>query len=457
MQKAMFIDHWIRILSHNGIFSTFELSQESTNALIHLFSILPDMESNSVWIKEKRPTFEEYCHDYPYGDEDDVENTSDDNLLKDYQHDYPFDYMWYQFTFKHEKIVHSDEEYYGVVATTLRDNRYILAINDLNSKSEIDCTEFIQYLIEKIAELTPEIYAEELKTIHYEYRKGNIKRSDYWDIVPEGRNEFRALFKDGELEECRKFLMETPNPKWNEGYPLSKEHTARDYFEACAIGLKACTDPESGKRIRWEDTKEEKERYGGITPREIYSMYADGRENGLVHVPLDDAAAFLEWMDEKGPYYDFNGHHPWEVLASGLSTTGSIHFQAVRDVKYDIKDGKILRKDTSNKIAFVLSGKAFFRIPQTLHFYLALRRAGIDVYLCDDTYFLQVINEEDELSVDQESFYSETVQLPSDDEEKRKQMIGKTKWKEIENFFEKAKEKQKSENKKKKETTNKRK
>ena len=196
-------------------------------------------------------------------------------------------------------------------------------------------------------------------------------------------------------------------PKWNEGYPLSKEHTARDYFEACAIGLKACTEPESRKRIRWEDTKEEKERYGGITPREIYSMYADGREDGLVHVPLDDPAAFLEWMDEKGPYYDFNGHHPWEVLPSGFSTTNSIHFEAVQDVRFEMEGKKIVKRIPSNRIAFVLSGKAYHRIPQTLHFYLALRHAGIDVYLCDDTYFLQILNEEDELSVDQEDFYSE--------------------------------------------------
>ena len=447
MQKAMFMDYWIYQLSHAGIFSTYSLDKESVDALKHLFSLLPKGESHSIWIKEKSPSFEEYRKDYPYGGENDAEDTDENLLMEDYRFEYPFEFMWYQFKFKHETI--RDEEYYGVIATTLRDTRYILSINDLNEHSEIECAEFINYLTDKISVLNPDSYAEDLKAIPYEYRKGKIKRFDYYNIFPNERNAFHSLFKEGELEECRKFLMETPIPKWYEDYPLSKEHTARDYFEACAIGLKACTEPESRKRIRWEDTKEEKERYGGVTPREIYSMYADGREDGLVHVPLDDPAAFLEWIDEKGPYYDFNGHHPWEVLPSGFSTTNSIHFEAVQDVRFEMEGKKIVDRIPSNRIAFVLSGKAYHRIPQTLHFYLALRHAGIDVYLCDDTYFLQILNEEDELSVDQEDFYSETVQLPIDDEEKRKKMIEKINWEEIENFFEKAKEKKEEKRKSK--------
>ena len=102
MQKAMFMDRWIYQLSHAGIFSTYSLTKESADALKHLFSLLPKGESHSIWIKEKSPSFEEYRKDYPYGGEEDAEDTNENLLMEDYRFDYPFEFMWYQFKLKHE-------------------------------------------------------------------------------------------------------------------------------------------------------------------------------------------------------------------------------------------------------------------------------------------------------------------------------------------------------------------
>lgn len=72
------------------------------------------------------------------------------------------------------------------------------------------------------------------------------------------------------------------------------------------------------------DSEKEHRRYGGVTPKELYYMFADGRDDSMSKVPLDDAGAFAEWLEQKGLYYEFNGHHPWELLPS-YSTEDSGH------------------------------------------------------------------------------------------------------------------------------------
>lgn len=86
-------------------------------------------------------------------------------------------------------------------------------------------------------------------------------------------------------------------------------------YEACAICYQAIgLEPKS--HCMFVDSDEEHQRYGGVTPKELYYMYADGRDGGMSKLPLDDAAAFEEWLEQKGPHYEFNGHHPWEILPS---------------------------------------------------------------------------------------------------------------------------------------------
>lgn len=104
--------------------------------------------------------------------------------------------------------------------------------------------------------------------------------------------------------------------------------TARDFYEACAVCYKVVR-MEQHVHFSFKDSKEEHLRYNGTTPKELYYMFADGRDDGLSCVPLDDAAAFAEWHNQKGPYYEFNGHHPWEILPSG-SVEYSMHLQVMK-------------------------------------------------------------------------------------------------------------------------------
>ena len=155
--------------------------------------------------------------------------------------------------------------------------------------------------------------------------------------------------------------------------------TARTFYEACAIGYQAIGltgNDRSLFRLKTPETEEEHLKYGGITPKELYYMYADGRDDGLQELPLDDAIAFSEWLNKKEPYYKFNGSHPWEIITS-FSTSFSMHLSIARP--YVIKDGKFIER--KNGFFFYLSGDDYWRSIQTIKFYLALINADYKVKL----------------------------------------------------------------------------
>ncbi len=106
--------------------------------------------------------------------------------------------------------------------------------------------------------------------------------------------------------------------------------------------------------------------YGGAaqTPKEMYYSRADARDDGLKNVPMDDPAAFEEWDSEKGPYYEFNGSHPWEIIPS-FSTSFSMHLYP--------------RESESGGYYFGLSGSSDIRTPETIVAANALYEAGYPV------------------------------------------------------------------------------
>ena len=57
----------------------------------------------------------------------------------------------------------------------------------------------------------------------------------------------------------------------------------------------------------------------GLSPKEQYKKYADGRDEGLGEIDPDSPAAFAEW------YVGRRGGHPWEVCRGGNSTHVSLY------------------------------------------------------------------------------------------------------------------------------------
>ena len=140
--------------------------------------------------------------------------------------------------------------------------------------------------------------------------------------------------------------------------------TARTFYEACAVIYNSLGMHGDTKTYKYQETDTERAHYGGIeqTPKELYYALADGRDNGLKNIPMDDPAAFKEWRDRKGPYYEFNGSHPWEIIPS-FSISNSMHLTPC--------------ENTSGECYFDLSGESPARMPDTIFASNALYEAGI--------------------------------------------------------------------------------
>ncbi len=129
--------------------------------------------------------------------------------------------------------------------------------------------------------------------------------------------------------------------------------TARIFYEACAVIYESLGVKRDVRFYLYKENETERQRYGngGLTPKEMYYAIADGRDDGLRNVPMDDPAAFENWMEMKEPYYEFNGSHPWEIIPS-FSISNSMHLMP--------------RKDRSGEYLLELSGDAISRAPDRL-------------------------------------------------------------------------------------------
>lgn len=365
--NAFQVGYWITVLSDgNRQTSLDEADETAFLRLIRLIDRLAPVGNDNrreYWLKVPRGSLEEFREYYD-------EEASEEEVREVMLIEYPDEISWYKVCSVHHKGLRN-REFYGLFLN----GKYILSLNDANGYNcRIEgISELLVWLTEEtkkvITELENGTYnARIAKELPASYKYGLISRKDYWDIYPELRREYRDCFGDKKI---RKFLEYAEN---FEGDRISGDclpsMTARQYYEACltgylAIGLK----PRSS--CLFQDTEEEHRRYGGITPKEVYYKYADGRDDGMQKVPLDDAEAFGEWLDQKGEYYEFNGHHPWEIIPS-MSTEFSLHLYV----------GKVREEDSvKGGYYFSLSGSTFDRSRDTVLFYLALREAGLPVRL----------------------------------------------------------------------------
>lgn len=132
----------------------------------------------------------------------------------------------------------------------------------------------------------------------------------------------------------------------------------------------------------------------------MYYSLADGRANGLKGVPMDDPSAFDEWNSDKGPYYQFNGSHPWETIPS-FSTSFSMHL--------------IPRKDSTGKYYFSLSGESSVRSPETIVAANALYESGYPIKISGMDVIINRIEGTDYLSVvpiGRRTFFENCIKLP---------------------------------------------
>lgn len=340
---------------------------ETTKAdILKIFDLLDEVapvgddNKKELWLQIRRPTLDEYLDYNHYVDrcfpEDD--RTPDDELCEEYKTKYPNETVWVPLvTVNH----HIDKDFYAIFLSHM----YVLSIGDCNEKGwPVDATPLTRWILkatgEAIKKLQAGTYNEEVaQELPTAYRHGMIGRKDYWDIYPDFRKSF---MKDLTKEEIAEFLEAATEEDPTEDTLLPRM-TARTYYDAFAL----CHDAVGYDRNRFttfKETEEEKDWYGGTSAREKYFHTADGRDDNLRSVPLDDPEAFNLWYNHKG-CYEFNGSHPWEVRTSG-SISFSIHLFPIRQ---------------DNGWFFRLDGDSYGSSTEIVKYYLALKHAGIPVSL----------------------------------------------------------------------------
>lgn len=373
--NAFDVDAWIEVMHRR----TRRLDAKSQTALMQLFDlteqIAPVGQDNrrEFWLKAKRGSLAEFCAHV----EDEL---SEQEARAWMQSEYPEEECWYKFVSVHHNACRNGE-FYGVFLN----GKCVLTLNDPNEEGwPSDAIELIEWLVagtkEVLEKLNAGTYSEEIqKTLPNRYKYGVISRRDYWDIYPEERADYRSVFSEEQIASflsCKNELdAEVPQH-------CLPEMTARKFYEACAVCYQAI-DTEPRYYFPFKDTELEHLNYNGITPKELYYMFADGRDDGLRNVPLDDAAAFADWKNKRGPHYEFNGSHPWEIVPSS-STEYSLHLYVSR---------------SEAGYYFSLSGSAFHRSKDTIRSFLALRDAGFPIKLYEGTRMLARLEETDWIGI----------------------------------------------------------
>ena len=408
---------------------TPRLDAESQQAMIKLVEVIDqlapigDDNRRDLWFSMPRATFEEY---HRYHDDEDY---TEEEIQSLYHSEYPDELCWYSLTSIHHHAVR-EEEFYAIFLN----NRYILSINDSNSEYfPMNATEFIEVIKERVLAVIEEVkagtYNDRIrKELPAKYKRGLILRKDYWDIYPHLREEYHKCFEPGEIEEFLRMASEkdlTARPS-----DCLTQMTARQFYDACYAGYKAIGYEPRG-HYQFEDTEEEHNRYGGASAKETYYMYADGRDDGLLNVPIDDPDAFASWMNRERPYYEPNGSHPWEVVTS-MSISHSIHLYVTNHVGDGTRD---------SKYHFALAGGDFSRSPETIEFFLGLYHAGLPVRLIDADSLVARLQETDEIGIISEfekPWYRTTVNgvyvedlAQLSDEDKPELIAKKVKWESI--------------------------
>ncbi len=128
--------------------------------------------------------------------------------------------------------------------------------------------------------------------------------------------------------------------------------TANEYFNYCKIAYIAA---------KQEDEHVDET----LSGRELYHIFADGRDDGLLDIDGDSQQEFADWIDGKHPKKEMGGH-PWEIKRGGNTTHITL---AVYRPPYSQR----------NRFVVELCGEAWTRFAETLKMLYAIHEAGLPI------------------------------------------------------------------------------
>ena len=163
---------------------------------------------------------------------------------------------------------------------------------------------------------------------------------------------------------------------FDSGYFWRKENaqvegmTANKFFEYCRIAYLASEE----KDDHLDHT---------LTGREMYDRYSDGRYGALLDINPDSTEEFMQWLDGKIPCNRHGGDHPWEIKRGGNTTHIDLYIHRAREYGWYASEEGRKKDDTSTKVIVGLCGHHIGRIVETVKMFLAIRKAGLPIWIDD--------------------------------------------------------------------------
>ena len=218
-------------------------------------------------------------------------------------------------------------------------------------------TNAVDKVIEMLGDSTYNQYV--VDNLSFNKRLGKIKRTDYWNIYPELRQDYFSAIDTNEIQEFLDYVSSQPKEKPATRIP---QMTAGFFFDCCKIGYTA---------NNYEISSE-------FSAKQLFVKYADGRDDGLLELDEDSAEVFLDWYHNR----ENHGGHPWEVCRGGNSTHISLYVNQDDEGWY-----------------MSLAGSSCGRSVETIKFYLALAKQDIPISLRDSAGIVARLTEDDYIGI----------------------------------------------------------
>lgn len=414
MLTAPKLDNYIRQYENKNMGDeSNRFTKESWEILKEFYKLLDDIKpcgsdnDHILYFKLPRGPIEDFGDYKTYVELGEVTNKEEFvDLWKFY---YPDDEKWYMMYTKH--FTRKENEFYALAFNNklVLQNEEIYDTNYTDDISDI-IKELICIIKENIEMLKKNEYNSYIeKNLDKRLRYGTITRKDYYNLFPDLRSNYLEDLKKDEIEKFKKNvewqinLPKNPKYEWKPSIEIGrlKHMTANDFYKFCLLGYNANKYKE----------------HEGLTAKEAYYKYADGRDEGLKDIDENSYEDFDNWLNDKNKF----GGHPWEVCRGGNSTHISLY---VGQDEY----GYYL----------TLDGKSFGRSIETIRFYNALKDNNAPVFLNDAEEILNRILEKDKIGVVpdyiitryQESSFpnGKIVDFVHLDDEKEDEMIKLVKW-----------------------------
>ena len=353
---------WLGHIHYREVSCRFSYDKKSYRLIDQIFEVVRKIaptrnnDVRELWLTAERGPIEDF------GDIDELLADGTVESREEFEawwHErYPEETCWYQFSAVEDAEIGYRAIFIG--------QKFVIEVDERKEKDyPNDISEFAKWILDAL-----NVAYQRLQDGSYndfvdanlppQHRTGTLVRKYLWDAFPDARTSFFKNISPADVAEFVKYASEQDSDRRRLTNHL-KEMTANDFFSFCALGYK-------------ENNYEGCE----LTPREQYYKHADGRDDGLGEIDGDSPEAFHEWYNDR----NHHGGHPWEVCRGGNSTHVSLYV-------HEDEDGYTL----------TVAGDAWTRTIESVKFYLALRRAGLPVYMMEAAALADRLTEKEKIGI----------------------------------------------------------